>query len=135
LTALPISFIVFPRSLAAQRTGSFTFPETLVPDDKVAIPFAELRHLGGEFKAAGQQTEQVVSQLRQAVGQVEPLWEGSVKDVFFQRYQEWETSLRQFSQFLETVGDRLENMATGFEETDQQVARRIAERMERPPGL
>lgn len=97
--------------------------------ETVRIPFEELRRLGAEFAAASQQTEQVLSQLRQAVGRIEPLWEGSLKDAFFQGYQEWETTLRQFSQFIETVGARLENVATGFEQTEQEVTRRINERM------
>jgi WXG100 family type VII secretion target len=95
-----------------------------VAEETIRVPFTELRHLGGEFKTASQQFEQVVARLRQAVERVDPLWEGAAKDVFFEQYQQWEITLRQFVQLLDTVGGRLESITRGFEETDREVASR-----------
>jgi WXG100 family type VII secretion target len=63
--------------------------------------------------------------LRQAVDSVEPEWHGVAKERFVQEFRQWEITMRQFGQLLETVGSRLEGFSNNITEMDQKGARRI----------
>ena len=94
-------------------------------DSTISIPVSELRRVGGEFKAASQQTTDTLTRLSRAVNGLEPQWEGAAKQRFYQEYRQWEVGLRQFIQLLDTAGQRLETMANEVSEADRAGANRI----------
>lgn len=96
-----------------------------MPDNTLSFPISELRRVGGEFKAASQQTNETLTRLNRAVNALESQWEGAAKQRFYQEYRQWETGLHQFIQLLETAGQRLETMANEVSEADRAGANRI----------
>lgn len=93
--------------------------------DMISIPIVELRALGGELKLASQRTREVLDRLRSATQAVDPQWEGASKQRFFQEFRQWEVTMRQFSELLESVGARMESIAADMAQTDIDVARTI----------
>lgn len=91
--------------------------------EKISIPVSQLRHVGSEFKAASHQSQEVLNRLRQTVNALEPQWEGLTKQRFYDQFRQWETTMRQFSQLLETVGANFERVAADAVETDRDLAR------------
>lgn len=94
-------------------------------DETISIPLDQVRQVGGEFKTASKESLEVLNRLRRAVDALEPEWQGVAKDRFYQEFRQWEMTMRQFSQLLETVGTRLETLSNEVAETDRSGARRI----------
>lgn len=94
-------------------------------DGTISIPIERLRHVGGEFKAASSESLEIVGRLQQAVQALDPEWDGVAKQAFYQQWRQWETTLRQFAQLLETAGGQLDRMASDFSETELELRRKM----------
>jgi WXG100 family type VII secretion target len=81
--------------------------------------------VGVEFKRASQESLELMKRLQQAVRGLESSWEGQAQQRFFAQYRDWETTMRQCTRFLESVGAQLESVAVDYSEADSQLGRRM----------
>lgn len=84
----------------------------------------EMRQVSTEFKNAGQQTEQLKSQLKNRVSAMDANWDGMAADKFYQDYTQYETEIQKAIELLNTIGERLNQIAQTLEQADQAAAGR-----------
>lgn len=78
----------------------------------------QVRRISDQFGQASQESQQMVSRLQNTMNGLAPDWEGMTKERFFQSYEQWRTSMTQFVQMLQQIGQELDNIATRFEQAD-----------------
>ena len=86
---------------------------------RIKITPDQVRQVGNQFKQAGQQSQDMVSNLQSTMNGMEPEWEGLTKERFYQEYQQWRTSMTQFVELLNNIGQQLDAIAVRFEAADQ----------------
>lgn len=86
---------------------------------RIKITPDQVRQVGGEFKQASQQSQEMVGRLQNTMGGMEPEWEGLTKQRFYQEFQQWRTSMNQFVELLNGIGQQLDAIAARFEAADQ----------------
>jgi WXG100 family type VII secretion target len=86
---------------------------------RIKITPAEIRQVGGQFKQASQQSQQMVSGLQNTMNRIGPEWEGMTKNRFYQEYEQWRASMNQFVEMLNGIGGQLDAIAGRFEAADQ----------------
>ncbi|TDT51990.1 WXG100 family type VII secretion target [Fonticella tunisiensis] len=79
----------------------------------------ELDRLAGEFQNASQQTQEMVSRLRNAISGVQNTWEGMASKRFFSDYQQWDGQMRRYVELLTSISRDLKNIAENFRRADQ----------------
>lgn len=86
---------------------------------EIRIPPERVRQVGNQFKQASAQSDQMVNQLRNAVNSMEGQWAGMTKERFYSEFQQWATSMTQFVQLLNQIGQQLDAIAARFEAADR----------------
>ena len=86
---------------------------------RIKITPDQVRQVGSQFKQASQQSQEMVSRLQNTMNGMEPEWEGLTKQRFYQEFQQWRTSMNQFVELLNGIGQQLDAIATRFEQADQ----------------
>ncbi len=86
---------------------------------RIKITPDQVRQVGNQFKQASQQSRDMVSNLQNTMNSMEPEWEGLTKERFYQEYQQWKTSMTQFVELLNNIGQQLDAIAARFEAADQ----------------
>lgn len=86
---------------------------------RIRITPDQVRQVGSQFKQASQQSQEMVTRLQNTINGLEPEWEGLTKERFYQEFQQWRTSMTQFVDLLNNIGQQLDAIATRFETADQ----------------
>jgi len=86
---------------------------------RIKITPDQVRQVGNQFKQASQQSNEMVSRLQNTMNSMEPEWEGLTKERFYQEFQQWRTSMNQFVELLNGIGQQLDAIAARFEAADQ----------------
>ena len=86
---------------------------------RIKITPDQVRQVGGQFKQASQQSQEMVSRLQNTMNGMEPEWEGLTKERFYQEYEQWRSSMNQFVELLNGIGQQLDAIAARFEAADQ----------------
>lgn len=86
---------------------------------RIKITPDQVRQVGNQFKQASQQSQEMVGQLQSTMSGMEGEWEGLAKERFYQEFQQWRTSMNQFVELLNGIGQQLDAIATRFEAADQ----------------
>jgi WXG100 family type VII secretion target len=86
---------------------------------RIKITPDQVRQVGNQFKQASQQSNEMVSQLQNTMSGMEGEWEGLTKQRFYQEFQQWRTSMNQFVELLNGIGQQLDAIAARFEAADQ----------------
>ena len=86
---------------------------------RIKITPDQVRQVGNQFKQASQQSRDMVSNLQNTMNSMEPEWEGLTKERFYQEFQQWRTSMNQFVELLNGIGQQLDAIAARFEAADQ----------------
>lgn len=86
---------------------------------RIRISPDQVRQAGNQFKQASQQSQDMISSLQNLMSSMEPEWEGLTKERFYQEYQQWKTSMTQFVELLNNIGQQLDAIAARFEAADQ----------------
>jgi len=87
--------------------------------DRIKITPSQVRSVASTFKQKSQESQQMISQLESQVNAMQPEWEGMTSQRFYNDYQSWRNSMKQFSQLLESIGSQLDAIATKFEGLDR----------------
>ena len=86
---------------------------------RIKITPDQVRQVGSQFKQASQQSQDMVNRLQNTINGMEPEWEGLTKERFYQEFQQWRTSMTQFVELLNNIGQQLDAIAARFEAADQ----------------
>jgi len=86
---------------------------------RIKITPDQVRQVGNQFKQASQQSNEMVSRLQNTMNSMEPEWGGLTKERFYQEFQQWRTSMNQFVELLNGIGQQLDAIAARFEAADQ----------------
>jgi len=86
---------------------------------RIKITPDQVRQVGGQFKQASQQSQEMVGRLQSTMNSMEGEWEGLTKERFYQEFQQWRTSMNQFVELLNNIGQQLDAIAARFEAADQ----------------
>ena len=86
---------------------------------RIKITPDQVRQVGNQFKQASQQSNDMVSKLQSTMSGMEGEWEGLTKQRFYQEFQQWRTSMNQFVELLNGIGQQLDAIAARFEAADQ----------------
>lgn len=79
---------------------------------------SELQKASQEFKAASQETDEMMSKLEKVVKDLAATWEDAGQQVFFQYYQEWHAHIGGISQLLNLTADELNAIAERYATAD-----------------
>lgn len=86
---------------------------------RIKITPDQVRQVGNQFKQASQQSQEMVSRLQNTMNGMEGEWEGLTKQRFYQEFQQWRSSMNQFVELLNGIGQQLDSIAARFEAADQ----------------
>jgi WXG100 family type VII secretion target len=87
---------------------------------RIKVTPEQVRQVASQFKQASGDSQQMVNRLSQTVNGLQPDWEGMTKERFYQDFQQWSTSMRQFVELLNNIGQQLDAIAARFAQADQQ---------------
>lgn len=85
---------------------------------EIRISPEQVLQVAREFKNASESSEQMVSTLSSRVNSMEGEWAGNTKRQFFQEFQQWERTMREYVQLLDRISMELTATANRFVETD-----------------
>jgi len=86
---------------------------------RIKVTPEQVREVAGQFKQASQQSQEMVSRLQSTMGSLQPEWEGLTQQRFYGEYEQWRTSMNQFIQLLQSIGQQLDAIAARFAAADQ----------------
>jgi len=86
---------------------------------RIRISPEQVRQVGSQFKQSSQQSQEMVTRLQNTINGIMPEWEGLTRERFYQDFQQWQTSMRQFVDLLNSIGQQLDAIAARFEAADQ----------------
>ena len=86
---------------------------------RIKVTPEQVRQVSGEFKRASGDSQQLVSRLQQAVNNLQPDWEGMTQQKFYSDFQQWQTSMRNFVELLNSISQQLDAIAARFEAADK----------------
>jgi WXG100 family type VII secretion target len=86
---------------------------------RIKVTPEQVRQVSGEFKRAGGDSQQLVARLQQAVNNLQPDWEGMTQQKFYSDFQQWQTSMRNFVELLNSISQQLDAIAARFEAADK----------------
>lgn len=87
---------------------------------RINITPEQVRQAAGQFQQAGQQSQEMVTHLTQTMNGMQPEWEGMTAQRFYSDFQQWQGSMRQFVELLESIGQQLNQIADRFAGVDGQ---------------
>ncbi len=86
---------------------------------RIKITPEHVRQVGNQFKQASQQSQELVNRLESAVNSMQGEWEGMTKERFYNEFQQWRTTMRQFVELLNSIGQELDTIANRFQGADE----------------
>lgn len=86
---------------------------------RIKITPEQIHQVATQFKTAGQQSQEMVSRLQSTMSSMQPEWEGITQQRFYGEYEQWKTSMGQFVQLLQSIGQQLDAIADRFAAVDQ----------------
>jgi len=86
---------------------------------RIKVTPEQVRQVSGEFKRASGDSQQLVARLQQAVNNLQPDWEGMTQQKFYSDFQQWQTSMRNFVELLNSISQQLDAIAARFEAADK----------------
>lgn len=86
---------------------------------RILISPEQVDQVANQFKQSGEQSQQIVASLTQAINGMEGQWEGMTKQRFFQEFQEANKQMQLFVQTLNSINQELAAIATRFRTVDQ----------------
>jgi len=89
----------------------------------IKISPEEVRQVAKKFETASAQSNEVVSNLRSTMSNLQPNWEGLASQRFYQEYEQWNTSMKGYVDLLNRIGQELRTIATVIEEADRKLAK------------
>jgi WXG100 family type VII secretion target len=84
---------------------------------RIVMPHEEVRQAGAKFGEQAQVTLTAVSALRNALGSLD--WEGLTQQSFFQRYEQAQKLMNEYTELLNTINKDLVVIADRFRDADQ----------------
>lgn len=88
----------------------------------IKITPEQVRQVAGQFRQAGERSQEIVASLNTQVSGMESEWAGATKTKFYQEFVQWDAKMREFVQLLAGIGHQLDEIATNFEEADNRNA-------------
>lgn len=86
---------------------------------RISISPEQVDTVANQFKQSGEQSQQLVASLTQAIQGMEGQWEGMAKQRFFQEFQEAGRQMQTFVQTLNTISQELTAIAQKFRAIDE----------------
>ncbi|AJS59062.1 WXG100 family type VII secretion target [Paenibacillus sp. IHBB 10380] len=86
---------------------------------RILISPEQVDQVANQFKLSGEQSQQIVATLTQAIQGMEGQWEGMTKQRFFQQFQEASKEMQLFIQTLNSINQELTAISTKFRTVDQ----------------
>ncbi|MDR0266682.1 WXG100 family type VII secretion target [Paenibacillus sp.] len=86
---------------------------------RILITPEQVDTVANQFKQSGEQSQQLVSSLTQAIQGMEGQWEGMTKQRFFQEFQEANKQMQSFVQILNSISQELTAIAQKFRTVDE----------------
>ncbi|GIO29872.1 MULTISPECIES: WXG100 family type VII secretion target [Paenibacillus] len=86
---------------------------------RILITPEQVDAVANQFKQGGEQSQQIVNGLTQAIHGMEGQWEGMTKQRFFQEFQEANKQMQSFVQILNNISQELTAIAQKFRTVDE----------------
>jgi len=86
---------------------------------RIKVTPEQVHEVANQFKQASQQSQDMVSRLQATMSSLQPEWEGMTQQRFYAEYEQWKTSMGQFVQLLQSIGQQLDAIADRFAAADQ----------------
>lgn len=86
---------------------------------RILISPEQVEAVANQFKQGGEQSQQLVASLSQAIQGMEGQWEGLTKQRFFQEFQEAGRQMQSFVQILNSISHELGAIAQKFRSIDE----------------
>lgn len=86
---------------------------------RIRITPEQVRQVSGQFRQAGQQSQEMVTRLQSTINGMQSEWEGLTKEKFYNEFQQWQTSMKAFVELLGGISHQLDAISTRFEQADR----------------
>ena len=87
---------------------------------RILVTPEEVHNVANQFSQASQESQDMINRLESTMSNLEPQWEGMMKQRFYQEYQNWRNQMRSFVDLLNQIGQELHAIADRFAAADQQ---------------
>ncbi len=92
----------------------------------VNVDFEELREKAGEMRSESEDLREIISNGEEILNSlVDNGFEGQTAQAFLDKYEDTKSDLESAAEFLDSVGEALDETADNFEEMDQELASSI----------
>jgi len=91
-------------------------------DGRIKLTPDQLRSLATDFQAKSANVLDILYQLNDQVFNLESVWDGAARAIYFDEYRMLQDPLKQFPQALDGIARTLEQVANTFEESDHALA-------------
>lgn len=85
----------------------------------------QLRSVSNQFKRASEESQNLRNTLNGEVRGLQGEWAGLASNKFAEGFEQWEQDMMRYSEMLEAIGIKLEQVATTFQETDERIASQV----------
>ena len=86
---------------------------------QLTIPIDGLYRTASEFKTAGEESQQLVVRLENAMNALDKEWDAASKQVFYKNYEDWRLHMQGFAALLENISREINAIADRFEKEDK----------------
>jgi len=87
---------------------------------RIHIDPQQVRSVASTFKQKSQESQQMISQLENQINSMQAEWEGMSAQKFYGDFEQWRSSMKQFTQILDGIGQQLDQIATRLATADGQ---------------
>ncbi len=88
---------------------------------KIKIDHAEVESLAKTYDNSEEGIEEILTNLKNTQSALQEVWEGQAWTSFDETYQSFVPKVKEFGEFLGSVGDQLRENARIMRETDEQL--------------
>lgn len=93
--------------------------------DMIKMTPSQMRQYASQYQNGSQTIDDLLNQLTSLQSQIEADWQGSGFEHFDNEFRELVPKIRQFSQLLNEINQKLNQSAQAMEDTDNQIASRF----------
>lgn len=85
----------------------------------IKITPEEVRSVAAQFKDSSAQSDQMVQKLNTTMKNLQQNWAGASSQHFYQQFEQWTTTMKQFVTLLDDINKQLLQVADRFEQADK----------------
>jgi WXG100 family type VII secretion target len=95
---------------------------------KIGITHAEMASIATTIKREAAEMQQLLAQITKQVNGITSAWDGAAQSTFISEYSSMKPTLDKFPQVLNGIGQQVSDVATAYQNMDQEISSKLRAR-------